>query len=376
MNDNAYGENFSGENTEKKSENQRLNSETFSESGTSPAAEPVRFSEKIEYSFRDYTENKKEESEKKGLLKASAAIGISMTFVYLAMVYWSVPTISVFGLFGIGPQRAVTILRNEYISQLVQVLVSALSFVLPFAVSAVLLKENIGKTGAFGPPKKGTAVKWFFIGFGFCCFSNIAVQYAGNLLEQWGITYPSFADETPSGANGFILSLIATAVMPALVEEFACRGIAMGLLKKYGDTFALVTSAVIFGIMHGNFDQMPFAIMVGLALGFIRLKTGSIFVCMAVHCANNLLAVLVDYAKAYVSSAALNLIYTVFVATAVVAAVYLLIAEQLKDRDALKIPPAKTELSEKEKYIRYFASPFTLVFVILFLVQAIKYFFV
>ena len=47
--------------------------------------------------------------------------------------------------------------------------------------------------------------------------------------------------------------------------------------------------------MHGNFEQMPFAFLVGLALGFIVVKTNSLLLAMAVHATNNFVSVIFDF---------------------------------------------------------------------------------
>ena len=36
---------------------------------------------------------------------------------------------------------------------------------------------------------------------------------------------------------------------------FACRGLIMGILRKYGDGFAVLMTAAVFGLMHGNLTR-------------------------------------------------------------------------------------------------------------------------
>ena len=45
----------------------------------------------------------------------------------------------------------------------------------------------------------------------------------------------------------FAALIMAFSAVPAFAEEFAFRGIVMGVLKKYGRAFALICSSIMFG---------------------------------------------------------------------------------------------------------------------------------
>ena len=85
-------------------------------------------------------------------------------------------------------------------------------------------------------------------------------------FESFGFNYEVSQTESPDGILGFMLTFIAIAVVPPLVEEFACRGLILGSLQKFGNGFAIVCSAILFGLMHGNFRQIPFAFLIGIGL--------------------------------------------------------------------------------------------------------------
>lgn len=80
-----------------------------------------------------------------------------------------------------------------------------------------------------------------------------------------------------------VLNIVAVSVTPALVEEFLFRGILLGKLKYFGNSFALIMSSILFALMHGNIIQIPFAFIVGLSLAFITIKTNSILPGIIVH---------------------------------------------------------------------------------------------
>ena len=87
------------------------------------------------------------------------------------------------------------------------------------------------------------------------------------------------------------LVLVAIALAPAVCEEIAFRGLAMGNFADFGQGFAILLSSAFFGMMHGTLSGMIFAFSVGLLLGFIRKISGSLIPSMTVHFLNNAYAV-------------------------------------------------------------------------------------
>ena len=53
---------------------------------------------------------------------------------------------------------------------------------------------------------------------------------------------------------------------------------------------AIAISALLFALAHGNPAQMPHAFLIGLLLGWIFYRTGSILPCVALHWTNNTVA--------------------------------------------------------------------------------------
>ncbi|MEG1427986.1 MAG: CPBP family intramembrane glutamic endopeptidase, partial [Oscillospiraceae bacterium] len=91
-----------------------------------------------------------------------------------------------------------------------------------------------------------------------------------------------------------VLMFFAIAVIPAVFEEFAFRGVLLSALRKYGDGFAIITSSVIFGLLHGSLTAIPFAVIAGLTMGYVYVRTGNLFVNIAIHFLNNAVAVVLE----------------------------------------------------------------------------------
>lgn len=90
------------------------------------------------------------------------------------------------------------------------------------------------------------------------------------------------------------LGVIAIVIMAPIVEELLFRGAIQGhLMRKWKNpAWAIVVSSLVFGLVHGNWIQAPFAFLVGLSLGWMYYRSGSLIPGILMHFINNGTAVL------------------------------------------------------------------------------------
>ncbi len=137
--------------------------------------------------------------------------------------------------------------------------------------------------------------------YSVCTIANFSVTLLNTNLSIFGIENTTGTDFAAKDLKDQIFYFVCVAIVPALVEEFMFRGVILNFLRKHGDGFALITSSFLFGLVHGNFVQIPFAFIVGLTCGFIVIKTGSILPSVFLHFLNNGTSVIIDITKNYVS---------------------------------------------------------------------------
>ena len=309
--------------------------------------------------------------ERQALKRAAWCIAIPALLFYAVSRFLAVIIMAAGGRLGFSAEQIRKVISDPAALQIIQVTLSVLLFTFPFILCAKTAGLNIGKQTALHAPKKETAVPYFLFGIGFCAFANIAVSQAGRIFESFGIHYSVPQDQNPEGFFGFMLVMLSTAFVPAITEEFAYRGIVMGLLKPFGEGFSVIASAAAFGMLHGNFNQIPFAFLVGLVLGYVRMKTGSLVVCMAIHFVNNAVAVVSSYSLG-LPTAAKNTIYAVYIMLALAAAIY---GVAKIGKDGFSFNPPQTKRSTKKTYVDFFFSPATLIFFALFFYRACTYLF-
>lgn len=71
-----------------------------------------------------------------------------------------------------------------------------------------------------------------------------------------------------------------------ICEEVLFRGVLMKELKPLGKNFAIVTSAMVFGLFHDDVVQGTFAFLFGLILGFVAMEYSLVW-SIALHIFNN-----------------------------------------------------------------------------------------
>jgi sodium transport system permease protein len=78
------------------------------------------------------------------------------------------------------------------------------------------------------------------------------------------------------------------AVLPPVCEELLCRGFLLSSFRaRFGDLQAILFSAILFGLLHLDVHRVPATAFAGLALGYIRLRTGSIVPAVLFHMTYN-----------------------------------------------------------------------------------------
>jgi membrane protease YdiL (CAAX protease family) len=107
---------------------------------------------------------------------------------------------------------------------------------------------------------------------------------------------PQFWD--PTRVDAFIANAIAIAVFVPIVEEALCRGLGFRLLEPYGHPVAIVGSAIAFALAHGAVNDLPWVLVTGLGLGYLRSRSGSLYPCIGLHAFVNGVAVLASAASA------------------------------------------------------------------------------
>lgn len=149
---------------------------------------------------------------------------------------------------------------------------------IPAILYFIITKSNIKETLHF--KKVSAANIWLAIALAF--FIQPIMTFV-NLISQLFVTN-YIADYLPEMMSlPFWLLLFIMAVTPAITEEITFRGIVLSNYKHQTVLAACIMNGLLFGIFHGNLNQMAYAFFLGAIFCYVTHLTKSIIPAMIMH---------------------------------------------------------------------------------------------
>lgn len=221
------------------------------------------------------------------LRKTSGKLGFLLIFYFLLNVIISIFTLDVAKGFLLGKLN-LNISENMLVDTVSSISNILLIFVLFFFF--YVSKKEISINNIHFVNKKVNILPLILIGFLVIEIADIVTNYAMGICKFIGVksTSPEFIVEKTT--LGIFLSVINFSLVPALTEEFIFRGIVLNSVRPYGKTFAIFSSAFLFGLVHGNLEQFVFAFITGMFFSYVTLLTESLLPSVIIHFLNNFMA--------------------------------------------------------------------------------------
>lgn len=286
---------------------------------------------------------------------------------------------------GISDAAALTERITELMNPTVTIALNAVAFLIAnpvaYHIGNVMTKKYY-RAKAFGGIKLPAAD---------CVLAVLAIVglQGFSLLVQYGImavTKMSGINETTAEMFSFSDNTVQNVIMvvyfvfiAAITEELLCRGIVLKLLSPVSKTFAVIASAVLFGIMHGNFNQMFNGILLGLVLGYAAVKSKSLWLPIICHMAANTNAMVLSYFEYKKGEDFFNteIIYAVVLTVIAIIAIVLLLKRNGnvdEENDGYPVEQA-LEVSDEEKpackWKALLATPCFWIFVVIYFFTAL-----
>ena len=120
---------------------------------------------------------------------------------------------------------------------------------------------------------------------------SVFLMYAGNLLGTAINALLQSIGGLPAGNpvlgyamdNAILPKLIVMVILAPVIEEYIFRKQLIDRMHMYGEKLAVVTSALMFGLFHGNLAQFFYAFALGLVFAYVYLKTGRLRYSIGLH---------------------------------------------------------------------------------------------
>ena len=201
---------------------------------------------------------------------------IGQTIFYIAL-YLGVSFIAPYALVAIG--QDVNIIN--------QIIAGSIIFSL---LVLIINKDKLTKRGWFTRFNGKELIKTLELCFASIIIVNFLLVYMfpnfieGYLPEAIKEQFESIALSSP------MMALLAVGVIAPFAEELLFRGAIYNLLKeKINQYVALFVSSILFAVIHMNLYQGSYTFFVGLFMGLILMRTGSLWLPVIFHIAYNVL---------------------------------------------------------------------------------------
>ena len=143
---------------------------------------------------------------------------------------------------------------------------------------------QIGRVSRYG----GARMKplWLLVFLTLCLGIQGVVTLVQLGFSVVGMSLPSPTSESIDQSAITVSMWLYIGLIGPICEEVMFRGVLMKELKPFGRNFAIVTSALLFGLFHEDVVQGAFAFLMGLLLGFVAMEYSLVWA-IALHIFNN-----------------------------------------------------------------------------------------
>ena len=207
--------------------------------------------------------------------------GKKVNWIFLIVVFFNITTIVLLSV--LYPVFQLGMVPNLILSQLIVLLAAA--------IGVLLAKENPIKLAGFHKIKMSSV--FMIILFTFLCMPLITLINAISML---------FVDNAVASMSSDILGtpfmamFLLMGILGPLNEELVCRGIFYQSYKRSGTMLqAMLLSAMLFALMHMNFNQAAYAFVIGMIAVLLVEATGSLWSSVLLHVTINMQPVFLMY---------------------------------------------------------------------------------
>ncbi len=112
------------------------------------------------------------------------------------------------------------------------------------------------------------------------CYPLITVV---NVVSQFFVRNEATAIMDILMGPNMVINVLMLAIFPGIIEEIIFRGMFYNEYKEGGMLCGALLSAFLFGLLHLNFNQFSYAIVLGFIFALLVEATGSIITTMLCH---------------------------------------------------------------------------------------------
>ena len=236
----------------------------------------------------------------------------------------------------------------------------------------------------------GWIIKWFVIIWGMTYVVNYFTSIFTMLMQLLHIELQAPQIRFNTDPFGIFVSVFSIAILAPVFEELIFRSAVYRNAEVMGQGFAIIASALLFGLMHQNYAQVFYTFVMGMGMAFLVAKTRSVIPAMLFHFLLNGYAVLTGTLLNEISGIDINnlsqmqdllvinpgltvkiLIPALFNIGITVAGIVLLIVTLVKCRGRLGLMGSVFPVGMGKKIAVFFTAPVTIITIVLLVISTI-----
>ena len=311
-------------------------------------------------------------TERRVLQRYSNGLGFA-TLLYFVLT--AIVPFLLLGLFSIF-RPAIRVYGNQVLAssgiiQIVNILSSAISLFVPFLLFALFIRIPMKVAYPLKSFSSSLCAPWVFLALAVSVIGLTSSSFLVHLLGWFNLS-PHTNFQMPQDPVALTLFGIQLCVITPLVEECVFRGVVFQSMRRFGDSFALMFSSVLFALFHLNLVQAPNAFLMGLVMGYAVLHSGSLWVGIIIHAVNNFLSFILQMISGLMPAEYQEILTLCMFAFYLIAGICSLLVLVRKYPNTFMFIRSTTFSTERIKYRTSFSSVtmiFALVLLLTFIVQ-------
>ena len=214
-------------------------------------------------------------------MKECKTVSTSLCMYFLLTLLFSIPFSAVLAGLGIKADLSIQLL----------------SILTTICVIPILIKRYTRKLEITIPFDKhlnlsfSKVLYYTLISIGSSMILGILTNLINLLLLQFDLqmTMPDLSFKNDAFYNMIII--LSVCVIAPVFEELFFRGFILQALKRHGNVFAIITTSILFALLHGNLVQAIPVFALSIVISYSVIRTNNVLIGILIHFLNNSLSI-------------------------------------------------------------------------------------
>lgn len=249
------------------------------------------------------------------------------------------------------------VIASKITINLITILLNSVSLFLACTCCFLLYRKPLKEARVFKKPNSGTLSVSIPICLAMSILACLTAVGFNFIFGKLGVVFPSVQSARGLNLTVPTLFIFLTSLLQIVLEEFFFRGIMVTALRRFGDGFAVVASAMVFALWGSTSMEVIYYFFIGLTLGYFLIRSGSIFTPILARVLGVIMYALLYLAKAKLDPSLTEVIVLLTVIVIFIAAFYAFLKFIKHDKNAFYLLEPNDKLTVKTKLFS-FASTF------------------